>query len=144
MLTVSCTISRDQVDGGLPPLDLDDEDAGYEVLGISPGDRAWEHEWARSPVVGGALPVSRRRALMTAVVLVRVSGGSAAEYAERRDALLAATDQGRYTLRPTIDGQQEVWVCHAATAAPADGELKGTDLVLHRQTYRLSIPRQPT
>lgn len=117
-MSLSVTISRGYLE--LDPLELEDPEAGFEVIDIGPGARTVHRDVVTSPVSDGAVMVGVTADMSEAKLSVRCFGETVADVFENMIELELALNQWAYVVTVTIDSVVESWTCHTANSARGD------------------------
>jgi hypothetical protein len=97
---------------------------------------------ATSAHVHGALPTASVWEQTSLAAVVKITGATAVELADREAELKSALGQFSYTATQTVNGVAKVWSCHMGSMAPV-ADLRYEDLRRLWQTFNITIPVHP-
>lgn len=141
---LSLQVSRDHVAAGLPPLELQNFDGGYDVLSAGPGVDAIRLISAQSDFHDGSVLIGYVLDDTTAPLKVRVYGDSQADLESKIASLRAAFRQWHYTITETRGAFSRVWHCKPSAVTEGSGGVWDAMLLgLHWQDVNIAVTREP-
>lgn len=144
MSDISLAYSVTRTELALADLLLQDPAAGYEVVRMGPGSRAWRRETIKSAYVHGETQVSAVLDIQTAPLVLRIKGATHSQADTRLDAVIDAFSQFVYYVGVIIDGVTWVWECFPADIGIDEGgEIGKFHWMAKMFEVTLSIPRNP-
>ena len=124
------------------PVELESSDNKTAIVSITPGDRGWNLEEAKSPFMDGSIIYSGNLDRPTAILHIRCYG-SASEILTTMVNLETLFSQLSYTVTITIDGDVSVWQCSFANSQRGQNGVLDAETLGFWQDLVVSIPRQP-
>lgn len=120
---------------------MDNAEAGYELVSVSMPDEAWRRVVATSPVVDGEFPVQESLAAGVLEAIVRIKGDTWPQVEGRRIALRETwAARPAFLLRLTRNG---VSVTYRARRPDITGSVATIDRANNRRVLAYSFPVQP-
>lgn len=143
-LGLSMKVSRAHVGAGLPDLELQDFDGGFDVMSAGPGPDMMRLITATSDMHDGSVLVGYVYDDTTAPLKVRVYGDDQADLETKIDVLRQAFRQWHFTLTETRGNFSRVWTCKPSVVVEGNGGVWDPTLLgLHWQDVAIALTREP-